>query len=80
MRVSAPVQEGERTVWLPMAVGADVTKAQRMFGATRTGVRVLEIKVPGHPYARTRRVAAQFPVSAVPAGDAGRVTLWIVGD
>jgi hypothetical protein len=76
--VSVPTRVGERTVWLPMAVGANLDRARRMFAGTRTGYDVVEVHVPGHPYAGTGRVAAQYPVSAVPSGDAGRATLWVV--
>jgi hypothetical protein len=39
---------------------------------------VIELSVPGHPYAGTGRVAAQFPVSSVPVSQAGTITLWVV--
>jgi hypothetical protein len=63
---------------LPMAVGALGVRAQSMFSTSRVAVQFAEVKVPGHPYAGTGRVAAQYPVGRVPRAQAGRVTLWVV--
>ena len=63
---------------LPMAVGGLVTRARTMFARSGIGVDVIEVQVPGHPYAGTGRVAAQYPVSRMPSRHAARVTLWIV--
>jgi len=63
---------------LPTAIGAEARRARQMFAGGGTGVSVLEVRVPGHPYAGTGRVAAQYPVSRMPSSQANPVTLWIV--
>jgi beta-lactam-binding protein with PASTA domain len=76
--VSVGARGSERFVDMPMAIGADVERARQMFGSIRTGLRVVEVPVPSHPYAGTGRVAAQYPVSSVPLSQARHATVWVV--
>jgi beta-lactam-binding protein with PASTA domain len=80
VRIAVSVGAGvtERSVDVPMAVGAELVQAQRMFAGSRLSVEIVEVVVPEHPYAGTARVAAQYPVSSVPRNLADRVTLWVV--
>jgi hypothetical protein len=78
LEVSLATGTNERTVDLPAAMGMPVEQAQRLYLGTRVGVQVVSLAVPGHPFAGTRRVAAQYPVSSVPLSQAGTVTLWVV--
>ncbi len=77
LRVAVGVGGGPY-VDLPTSIGAVVNRARRMFASGGTAVTVVEIKVPGHPYAGTGRVAAQYPVSRMPSSQAAPVTLWTV--
>jgi hypothetical protein len=77
VRVSA-TSGGERSVSLPTVIGMEVGAARRQFQGLRAGPEVVELSVPGHPYAGTGRVAAQYPVSSVPTSQAGQVTIWVV--
>jgi beta-lactam-binding protein with PASTA domain len=63
---------------LPTTIGAEVRRARQMFAGGGTAVNVVELSVPGHPYAGTGRVAAQYPVSRMPSSLAAPVTLWII--
>jgi beta-lactam-binding protein with PASTA domain len=76
--VSLGPPANDRYVNLPMSIGSTLETAQRLFAGTRSGVEVVQIQVPTHPYAGTGRVAAQYPVSSVPRREAARVLLWIV--
>jgi beta-lactam-binding protein with PASTA domain len=78
LSVSVGGGTGERSVDLPTVLGMDVDGARRLYQGTRVGVQVVTLDVPGHPYAGTGRVAAQYPVSSVPLSQAGAVTLWLV--
>jgi beta-lactam-binding protein with PASTA domain len=79
VRLSVASGPGEgRYTDLPMAVGGLVTRARTMLARSGIGVDVIEVQVPGHPYAGTGRVAAQYPVSRMPSRHAARVTLWTV--
>lgn len=63
---------------LPTTIGAEVRRARQMFAGGGTSVQVVQLKVPGHPYAGTGRVAAQYPVSRMPSSQAAPVTIWII--
>ena len=58
---------GGRYVDLPTTIGAEMRRARQMFAGSGTAVSVVELRVPGHPYAGTGRVAAQYPVSRMPS-------------
>jgi beta-lactam-binding protein with PASTA domain len=78
IRVRTQTSRQERHVDLRAVVGAEINQARRFFAETGTNVEVVEVAVPGHPYAGTRRVAAQYPVSSVPLSQARTITLWVV--
>ena len=63
---------------LPMVVGALASQTQRRFAQKGVPVDVVQVQVPGHPYAGTGRVVAQYPVGRIPRSAVGRITLWIV--
>ena len=65
-------------VYVPLVLGADVEKARRQLMSSGAVVNVVELSVPGHPYAGTRRVAAQYPSGRMGRGQAGTVTIWVI--
>jgi beta-lactam-binding protein with PASTA domain len=69
---------GERTTTLPVATGAELSRMEQLFARLGVSVEVVELNVPGHPYAGTGRVAAQYPVSTVSSSVGRVVTLWLV--
>jgi beta-lactam-binding protein with PASTA domain len=75
--VAADVQD-DRYVNLPPALGGQMETERASLAAKGLQVDVVEIASPGHPYAGTGLVAAQFPISAVPRRMGQRVTLWVV--
>ena len=68
----------QRTVNIPSTVGGSAFRAHRRLQQSGITVRIVEVAIPEHPYAGTRRVAAQYPVSAVSAVGAPQVTLWVI--
>ena len=78
LRVQVASTTDERYVSLPTALGGLLTRERDVFRAAGQDVQVMEVEAPGHPYAGTGRVAAQYPVSSVPRSMARTVTLWIV--
>jgi len=78
VRVLVPGSTQERYVSLPTALGGVLARERESLRATGIEVEVVELAVPGHPYAGTGRVAAQFPVDSVPRSVARTVTLWVV--
>lgn len=76
--VSLGAVAGERSVTIPVASGAELVKAEQLFARMGMSVEVVEVSVPGHPYAGTGRVAAQYPVSTVSLSMGRMVTLWVV--
>ena len=68
----------ERMYDLKLTLGASAEGARRMYERAGINVRVVEVQSPGHPYAGTRRVVAQWPVSSVPVSVARNVTLWVI--
>jgi beta-lactam-binding protein with PASTA domain len=69
---------GERSVSVPFAVGADMAQAETIFRRQGLSVEVVELDVPGHPYAGTGRVVSQYPVSTVPMSLGKVITLWVI--
>ena len=69
---------GGRSVTVPVVSGAEVSRAEQMLERLGLSVEVVELSVPGHPYAGTGRVAAQYPVSTVSASLGGVITLWVI--
>ena len=78
LTVSVGNVAGQRSVSIPVSTGAEMSQAQRLFATVGLSVEVVELSVPNHPYAGTRRVVAQYPVSTVPASISRVVTLWVV--
>jgi len=68
----------ERTVDLPTVTMVKLSTAKRMLARLGVQVNVVEVENKKHPYAGTKRVAAQFPVSVVPRTAGNSVTLWVV--
>ncbi|MDF1701492.1 MAG: PASTA domain-containing protein [Planctomycetota bacterium] len=78
MDVYLPPRTDERYVSLVPVLGGRLEKERSTLQAAGSNVRVIELDVPGHPYAGTGRIAAQWPVSSVPRSMARNVTLWII--
>jgi beta-lactam-binding protein with PASTA domain len=76
--VRLTAQEQDRNVDLPMALGGLLAKEMAVIRAAGHDVEVVEVAAPGHPYAGTGRVAAQYPVSTVPSSAARTIVLWVV--
>jgi beta-lactam-binding protein with PASTA domain len=76
--VHVPPQTRQRYVDVPAALGGLVRTAKASYAGAGNEVEVVVIDAPGHPYAGTGRVAAQFPVSSVPRDMARKVTFWVV--
>jgi beta-lactam-binding protein with PASTA domain len=68
----------ERYVSLPTSLGGLVAKERQRLEGAGHQVEVVTVDVPGHPYADTERVAAQYPVSSVPRSRGRTITLWVV--
>ena len=68
----------QRSINVPSTVGGSAFRAHRRLQQQGINVRIVEVEIPNHPYAGTRRVAAQYPVSAVAALGAPQVTLWVI--
>jgi beta-lactam-binding protein with PASTA domain len=69
---------GERSVNVPFAIGADLAQADTIFRRQGLSVEIVELDVPGHPYAGTGRVVSQYPVSTVPMSQGKVITLWVI--
>ena len=78
LKVMMPVQSQERYTYVAPALGATLARTRGQLQAKGATVRVIELAVPGHPYAGTGRVAAQWPISNVPRSMAQEVTLWVI--
>lgn len=80
VRLVVPVGNvaGERSTTIPVVTGSEAAAAQRQLAQQGLSVEIVELDVPGHPYAGTGRVAAQYPMSTVPAGLGRVVTLWVI--
>ncbi len=80
LRLRVGIGDGvlERMVDLPTVAMVKLTTAKRMLARLGVRVNVVEIANKKHPYAGTKRVAAQYPVSLVPRSAGNTVTLWIV--
>ena len=78
LKVYLPAQSRERYTYLPPTLGAKLARTRAQLQAKGATVRVIELDVPNHPYAGTGSVAAQWPISTVPASMARDVTLWVI--
>ena len=78
LQVAVAPDPSSASVHLAHTLGGMLEKGRRLLGNTGARTEVVELDIPGHPYAGTRRIAAQFPAGSVPKSRAGLVRLWVI--
>ncbi|MGE3755359.1 MAG: PASTA domain-containing protein [Planctomycetota bacterium] len=78
LQVAVAPDPSSASVHLAHTLGGMLDKGRRLLDTAGARTEVVELQVPGHPYAGTRRIAAQFPAGSVPRSRAGIVRLWVV--
>ncbi len=78
LQVAVAPDPASVSVHLAHTLGGLLEKGRRLLGVAGAGTEVVEIDVPGHPYAGSGRVAAQFPAGTIPKSRAGVVRLWTI--
>jgi hypothetical protein len=78
VQVAVAPDPSSASVHLAHTLGGRLDKGRSLLGSAGAATEVVVLDVPGHPYAGSRRVAAQFPAGSVPRSRASIVRLWII--
>ena len=78
VRLDVALPQSTNNVFIPNVLGSDVDRIRAKLAGAGIRVEVVTLEMATHPYARTERVAAQYPAGTTARAYASVLTVWLV--